>query len=267
MWISRYVCMFLIYSYLGWLFETSLCTVKCGKWENRGFLYGPVVPIYSAGALAITVVVDLTAQKGIVYSPWSIYCISVLGSAVLEYITSWAMEKIFHALWWDYSGLPLNVQGRISLFTSLGFGIAGLVIVYAIVPLLERFMNNIPSILIELLSLCLVFLFAVDVTVTVTALHHFDRIVIRVDESFNQSMTYLVDGVMQRTNQVKQGIRTKRAAVAEELNTMSDFAKKAVHRVYIFRDKDERIQAAKNKLLSVVKSINRNNKPDDTDDG
>ena len=85
MWISRYVCLFLIYSYLGWIYETIFCTIKDRKWDNRGFLYGPVVPIYGTGAIAISFVVHFSIGRGVVLSPWLIYVISVFGSAILEY--------------------------------------------------------------------------------------------------------------------------------------------------------------------------------------
>lgn len=257
MWISRYVCLFLIYSCLGWIYETIFCTIKEGKWENRGFLYGPVVPIYGTGAVAISLVVHFSAGRGAAFSPWLIYVISVLGSAVLEYTTSWGIEKLFHALWWDYSSLPLNVHGRISLLTSLGFGVAGVLIVYAIAPFFEGLMDYIPAIAVELMSLCLLFLLAVDLTVTVTALYRFDQIVIRADEAFNQGMTTLVGGVMQRTDWMKQGILTKRTAVMDEVSLMSGIAKKAIHRVYMFKDENKRVEASKNRLLSAIKKIGR----------
>ncbi len=255
MWISRYVCLFLIYSCLGWIYETVFCTMRDGSWENRGFLYGPVLPIYGTGVAAISFIIHFSARQGIVLSPWVIYIISVFGSAVLEYGTSWGMEKLFHALWWDYSSLPLNVHGRISLFTSLGFGLGGLLIVYEIVPFFEGLMKDIPSIVVELMSLCLLFAFAVDITVTVTELYHFDQIVIKADASFNQSMTALVDGVVQRTGRVKQDIITRRAAVTEEILFVSGAAKKAIHRVYIFKDADKQAEASKNRVLSALKKI------------
>ena len=184
MWISRYVCLFLVYGFLGWIYETVFCTLKDGKWDNRGFLYGPVLPIYGTGAVAITFVVSFSDERGVPLTPMQLYMISVVGSAILEYVTSWTLEKLFHALWWDYSRLPLNVHGRISLFTSLGFGAGGLLLVYVIIPYFEGLVSSIPPLMTELLSLCLLFAFAVDLTLTVTALYHFDQIVIRANDSF-----------------------------------------------------------------------------------
>ncbi len=264
MWISKYVCLFLIYSFLGWIYETVFCTIKDGKWENRGFLYGPVVPIYGTGAVAISVIVYFFAGQGIILSPWLVYVISVIGSAFLEYTTSWIMEKLFHALWWDYSHFPLNLHGRISLFTSLGFGAAGLLIVNVIGPFCEGLIDSIPAIIVELLSLCMLFIFAVDITLTVTALHNFDQIVIRTENSFNNSMSNIVENIAQKTSQAKQGIITKSAGITDQISNMSKFARKTIHRVYIFRDKDKRAEADKNKLLSIIRRLGR--KKDDNSD-
>ena len=103
MWVSRYVFLFMIYSFMGWVYETMFCTIKGGKWENRGFLYGPGCPIYGIGAVTISVIMQLTVGNGIALRAWQVFLISVLGSAVLEYTTSWVLEKMFHAAWWDYS--------------------------------------------------------------------------------------------------------------------------------------------------------------------
>ena len=142
MWTSKYICLFIIYSVIGWIYESIFCTIKTKKWENRGFLYGPVCPIYGTGALAISIIVTKFSQQGIVLNPIFIFLISFVGSAFLEYMTSWVLEKAFHALWWDYSRLPFNIQGRISLFTSIGFGFAGLLVTYVIVPPVESFVQN-----------------------------------------------------------------------------------------------------------------------------
>lgn len=264
MWISKYVCLFMCYSFLGWIYETVYCTIKDGKWENRGFLYGPVVPIYGCGAMAVTILVHFSVVRGVMLTPLLLYIICVVGSAILEYVTSWTLEKMFHALWWDYSGMPLNIQGRTSLFTSLGFGFGGLLIVYVIAPFLEEIVYEIPPIVTELLSLCVIFVFAVDITLTVTALHNFDKIVIRAEDSFNQSMSSIVDDVVLKANHVKQSILTRGTAVTDQMNSMSAFAKKTIHRVYVFRDENKRVEATKNKLLSLYKKLSRNS--DDKND-
>lgn len=257
MWISRYVCLFIIYSFMGWVYETIFCTIKGGKWENRGFLYGPVCPIYGTGAIAISTIMELTLESQIELIWWQIFLISVVGSAVLEYVTSWALEKLFHAIWWDYSNLPLNLHGRISLFTSLEFGLGGLLIVYIIAPYTVNCVDFIPPLIMELLALCFVFLFAVDLTLTVTALHHFDRMVVRMEDRFNHRMETIVDTTVQQSALIKERIVDNGNLINERLNSLSSFMKGTVRRVYSFRGKNEKQETVKNDLLLKIQEFTK----------
>ncbi len=267
MWISKYVCLFMIYSFMGWVYETIFCTIKERKWENRGFLYGPVCPIYGIGAVIISVIMEVTLEKGITLSAWQIFIISTIGSMVLEYVTSWGLEKLFHATWWDYSNFPLNIHGRISLFTSLGFGLAGMLIVYVIEPFTVNTLSYIAPIIIELLALCFLFVFAVDLTLTVTALMHFDRTIVRMEGIFNQRMEAFVDITVQQTNLIKESINKKKYSVNEQLTALSKFTKNTVRRIRVFRDGDEQKKTIKNSiLLRLRNAANRNGRSDETDD-
>ncbi len=257
MWISKYVCLFIIYSFMGWIYETIFCTVKGGEWENRGFLYGPVCPIYGTGAIAASLIVKFALENRIELSWWQIFLISVAGSAVLEYVTSWALEKLFHAVWWDYSNLPLNLQGRISLFTSLGFGLGGLLIVYIIAPFTENVVSFVPPIILELLALVFIFILAADLTLTVTALHHFDRMVMRMDETFNSRMETIVDATVRQSARVKDRIVDNGRLVNERFNSLSAFVKRTVRRVYSFRDGNKQKETLKNSLLLKIQKLTK----------
>ena len=259
MWISKSVCLFMIYSFMGWIYESIFCTIKGGKWENRGFLYGPVCPIYGTGAVIISVIMHMTIGAGVTLGAWQIFIISVLGSAVLEYVTSWTLEKLFHAAWWDYSDLPLNLHGRISLFTSLGFGFGGLLIVYVIAPFTEKLIDPISPIWMELLALCLLFVFAVDLTLTVTALLHFDRTILQMEDNFNHSMEIIVDNTIQQSNRIKNSIIKKGRSVNEQIGTLSELTKSAVRRIYLFRDRDIHRKTIKNSILSKLRNAARRN--------
>ena len=79
MWLSRYICLFFIYSFMGWIYETLYCTIKNGKWENRGFLFGPACPIYGTGAVAISVIMKVAIGNGILLSLWQIFLIAFIG--------------------------------------------------------------------------------------------------------------------------------------------------------------------------------------------
>ena len=104
MWISKYFVYFVIFSVMGWIYESAFCTIKTGKWQNRGFLYGPLCPIYGVGAASITFIVDEAEAHGLSEpAGWQIFLVAFFGSIVLEYVTSYVLEKLFHAYWWDYS--------------------------------------------------------------------------------------------------------------------------------------------------------------------
>lgn len=175
--IALFNC-FCIFSFLGWIYECIYCSLKSGHWENRGFLFGPVCPIYGVGATLCVVVFGILPEvlrlpaagdiKAIPY--WQIFLISCIGSAIIEYMTSYVLEKIFHSLWWDYSNVPLNINGRICLPATLGFGLAGVLIVKLIVPVVLSVKMAIPATIGQLAALILMFMIGCDVALTVDSL-------------------------------------------------------------------------------------------------
>lgn len=237
---------------MGWIYETLYCTIKSGKWENRGFLYGPVCPIYGTGAIAISILIHSMQKLQIEVQIWQLFIIAVIGSAILEYLTSWALEKIFHALWWDYSTWPFNLNGRISLFTSFGFSIAGLLIIYYIAPFTEKVITHLSPIETEIYALIFVAIFMVDLTLTVSALLHFDRIVMQIDNNFNNTMERVVDHAL-HPSYILQDIADKRIDI--KINLMNKFEKDTIKRIGTFRYKAD----AKEKLDKVLHNIKRKN--------
>ena len=254
MMISILVCLFITYSFVGWIYESFFCTVTSGKWENRGFLYGPVCPIYGTGAVAISMIMRAMESSGAAAEPWIIFVISVLGSVVLEFTTSWVLEKLFHAVWWDYSNLPFNVQGRISLFSSLGFGFAGLLVVYVIAPFTEEIIQDIPPAAAEVLALIFVFVFAVDLTLTVSALLDFDQAVIRMENAFNQNMDSIVDDAVSRTSKIRQDIAERRNLIDMQIRQVNESARAAIRRAKFLRTSDKKKESLRNQILNMIKS-------------
>lgn len=155
---------FILYSILGWVYETIYCSIKGLKWDNRGMLIGPYCPIYGVGA-----VLDVLLCSGL-GNARAVFIACMLGSAVLEYTTSYATERLFHAVWWDYSYLPFNLNGRICLSCSLGFGVAGILVLYGIHPYMVCLTAPLPLILQELLALFFMAVFAADCALTADSL-------------------------------------------------------------------------------------------------
>ena len=145
--ITDMVLYFFLYSFLGWAQETVQCSIREKRFVNRGFLNGPLCPIYGCGALLIFTCL-LPIKRGIA-SPWLsvplvFLCGAVIASA-LEYVTSWAMEKLFHARWWDYSDKKWNINGRICFWISVGWGLLAAIFVFGIQPLFEKGMRDLAA--------------------------------------------------------------------------------------------------------------------------
>lgn len=220
MWISKYFVYFVIFSCMGWIYESIFCTVKSGSWQNRGFLYGPVCPIYGVGAATIMALVDWYAgqnQGQVNYTWWQVFLVAFFGSIVLEYVTSWGLEKLFHAYWWDYSDVPLNINGRVCFPASVGFGVAGLLVIYVIAPATKDATQWITPILMELFSLIFMALLAVDATLTVSALTGFERNVAAMEEALNQHMEQFVSTVQQKSQAAGEVLGEKKQAASERM--------------------------------------------------
>lgn len=155
--IEIYFLLFMSYAFLGWCIEVGCKLVQFRKFINRGFLIGPYCPIYGWGAIAITILL-----KRYTYDVLVLFVMSVLICSILEYFTSYFMEKVFHARWWDYSSKKFNINGRICLETLIPFGLLGLVIMYITNPFLLEIYQSIPPIVIHILSGILFIIFIVD---------------------------------------------------------------------------------------------------------
>ena len=132
--VCRFVIVFFLFACAGWVMEVTLKFLQFHRFINRGFLIGPYCPIYGWGAVAVTVLVGgLLGRRGTV---GEVFLAGIFICGGLEYFTSWYMEKIFHARWWDYSQKPMNLHGRIWIGNLLLFGAASVVIVKWIDPLL-----------------------------------------------------------------------------------------------------------------------------------
>lgn len=132
---------FFVFSFVGWVIEVILKYFQFGRFINRGFLVGPWLPIYGAGAALITLAVEgLTpVEKGI----GTTFAISLIVCGLIEYLTSYYMEKRFHARWWDYTQKPMNLNGRIWIGNLILFGIGGVLIIHLANPILYFFFNSI----------------------------------------------------------------------------------------------------------------------------
>ena len=159
--IEQYIALFFIYSFAGWLMEVIRVSKKEKKFVDRGFLIGPYCPIYGYGVLLITILLRKYTDDIIVT-----FFMSLIICGILEYLTSYLMEKIFKARWWDYSDRKFNINGRICLENLIPFGIGGCIIVYIINPFLLGIIDFVPDIIMHILLTFLLIGYITDLIVS-----------------------------------------------------------------------------------------------------
>ena len=134
---SEVILYFFIYSVMGWLWETVYCSLKAGKFVYRGFLLGPYCPIYGFGIIMVLYFIEPFHNNLVL-----LYVFSTIIVTLLEFFTSYFLEKIFHTTWWDYHNVPFNIQGRIALPVSAFWGVGCVLVVRVIHPFVTKIVET-----------------------------------------------------------------------------------------------------------------------------
>ncbi|HBA63658.1 MAG TPA: hypothetical protein DCZ20_07365, partial [Lachnospiraceae bacterium] len=166
----HFLLYFFIYGFLGWCTEVAFAAFKEKRFVNRGFLNGPICPVYGFGVGIVVSLLQPFASNLIL-----LYLISTVVVTVLEWFTGFLLEKLFHSRWWDYSDMPLNLNGYVCLLFSLIWGVACVFIVKIFHPLIVTLTNLLPhSVGIVLILLLGIVLFA-DLYVTASGILKLNR--------------------------------------------------------------------------------------------
>ena len=202
--IRNYFLLFIIYSFIGWIVELINVFIIEHKIVDRGFLIGPYLPIYGFGALFI--ITFLSKYKSDLIT---LFCMSTIICATLEYITSFIMEKLFHARWWDYSSNKFNINGRICLETASLFGIGGCIIIYIIQPILDSIILFFNPLFLNIAAIVLAIIFVADLLVSFKIIYSFKTITNDVRKDSSNEINKMVKKVLS-----SRSIFTKRLILA-----------------------------------------------------
>ena len=175
--LLQWMLIFYIYCFLGWCFESTVVSVQQRRFVNRGFLRGPLLPIYGFGATLL-----LHVSLPLYDHPAALFVASMLAATVFEYIVGAAMEKLFKVKYWDYSSHRFQFQGRICLQSSLCWGLLGLLLARVIHPPVEVLAVGMPSALLAVLVALLTAAFAGDAAVSVRTALDLARLLEELDE-------------------------------------------------------------------------------------
>ena len=185
--ICYYFLLFLMYSVLGWLMEVINSYFIHKRFVNRGFLIGPYCPIYGIGVLLIISFLNDYMDNFLV-----LFILAMVICLVLEYLTSYFLELIFKARWWDYSNNRFNINGRVCLETAIPFGIGGLIIMYFINPLFIGILGKMSEKFLIILSVVLMILFLADLIISFLIMLKFRNIGIKSMKDNTEEMNKIV---------------------------------------------------------------------------
>lgn len=138
--VQLYFIYFLIFSVVGWLLETAFSYYYLGHFTERGFLFGPLCPIYGWGALILILFFRKYKRHNM-----KLFIVAAIVFSIFEYAVSYGMEALFALKWWDYSKDVLNLNGRVSIFYSFSWGIIAILFINVIFPFFKKKVNLILS--------------------------------------------------------------------------------------------------------------------------
>lgn len=169
---------FILFSFIGWISEVIYVGVTSAhKFVNRGFLHGPLCPVYGFGGVVILMLPPS------LYATWiPLFFASMILCTIVEYFVSWLMEKLFHTRWWDYSHYKIQLNGRICLLNSILFGFLGVVVIHFVYPLMIDLLNSLGQKVINVSGAIILAVLSVDIFFTVRKLVDFANVMKKLKE-------------------------------------------------------------------------------------
>lgn len=200
--IAEYFLWFILYSVCGWIMETLLYAVRKKQAVKRGFLFGPLCPIYGVGVLLC-----MFLFYGKIENIFVLFFVGMLVCTVLEYVTHFVLEKLFHATWWDYSTKKFNIKGRICLQNSLFFGAGVVLIVKGLQPFVISLTHRIPRPVLLGLFFVLYTMFVVDLTTTIASLKNTVQMLKEMQSAITEHMQKGIDETDAHMNEIVERIK------------------------------------------------------------
>lgn len=259
----KVIYLFMVFSIIGWLWETPFVSLKNKKYINRGFLRGPYIPIY--GCAIVTIILSMGIFSNLNSDNLFVIILQMTYIAVItaiwEFYTSWLLEKVFKTRWWDYSSHKYNIQGRISLYVSFFFGIGGFILYRFIYPLFENLYNTVPNDFMIVIISVLTLVFTIDSVFTLVELFKYRNLMIRLEKLADDLRSRMKDTY----DDIKLDLSERRVTVNETIKRLAaSLDESRPHPIESFKDRINKLSlyAENNKMLNrfEIKYPNRFNK-------
>lgn len=242
--IRVYFLLFITYAFFGWCIEVIGKLIQYKRFINRGFLIGPYCPIYGVGALLITFLL-----KKYTGDPIALFIMAIIVCGILEYLTSYLMEKIFHARWWDYSQKKFNINGRVCLDTIIPFGLLGMFIMYVSNPFLIEKIETLSELALNILFWVILIIYIVDNVVSTNVISYVGK----TTKEFGRNL----DNTEEITKKVKEALIGKSALYRRLLNA---YPKIQAIKVKIKEKQEELKRQVQEQKEELKESVNKQKK-------
>ncbi len=245
--LAIYFILFIIYSVIGWAMESLFCFYKTKKLVNRGFLIGPVCPIYGLGAAAI--VFFLSKYKEDLFT---LFIMGAFICSALEYFTSYIMEKLFKARWWDYSDKKFNLNGRVCAENTIAFGVLGVILVSFINPFVVNNIEKLSRVTINSIAIMLAVILILDIIVSFKIIKGFTKAAYSIKKDSTEEITKRVREIL-----IKRGGLYKRLVSAFDFKASSKLILDFTSRI---RDEaKQKIDEVSKETRETIKKIKKRN--------
>lgn len=232
--LPQWLLLFFIYSFLGWIWECCYVSARVKKWTNRGFMHGPMLPIYGSGAICL-LFSTLPVRNSVILT----YVVSLISATALEFVTGTVMEALFKVRYWDYSKDKFNYKGQICARASFAWGVGGVLLVFVLNRPFDTLVRSIPGTVAELIALLLTVIASVDYGASFREAMDVREIMIRLSEEKDRQVKRL-----------EKRVDVMAAVYGSELNEMKLEAKEKIEDIK--ESSQEYFDRTKEKLIALT---------------
>lgn len=222
--LSQLFLYFILYSFLGWVMETCYCSIVERRLVARGFLYGPICPIYGGGVTLMILFFTPLKDHLVLF-----YVVAVVVMTSWEYFVGWVLEATTHVKYWDYSQFRFNLKGRVCLWVALVWGVLSYIVIFLIHPPIQALCESLPVWLEFMLCGAFLALLAVDATLTIRQLALVSKLVVAVTQLGQELQLQAALGKAELSDKLENGASALRQRYSDQVAQLEKYSRHFRH--------------------------------------
>ena len=215
---------FILYSFLGWVMETCYCSIMERRLVPRGFLYGPICPIYGGGVVLMILFFTPLKKNLMLF-----YVVAVVVMTSWEYFVGWVLEVTTHVKYWDYSQFRFNLKGRVCLWVALTWGVLSYLVIFFIHPPVQSLVEGLPVWLEFMLCGAFLALLSVDAVFTIRHLALVSKLVVGVTQLGQELQLQAALGKAELSDRLEDGASALRQRYSDQVAQLEKYSRRFRH--------------------------------------